>query len=212
MVELVIATSNFGKAREIKEALKDFKDLKIEVKTLKDFPFLLPPQETGKTFFDNALLKAIYYAKKLKKICLADDSGLEVEVLNGAPGIYSSRFAGEEGNDIKNIQKLLQLLKEIPLEKRKARFVCIIVVATPEGDYIKAEGVWEGLIGFEPRGTLGFGYDPIFLVPEYNYQKTAAELPLEIKNKLSHRGKALENLKKFLPDFLKKYAYRKEFD
>lgn len=206
MVELVIATSNLGKVREIREVLKDFK---ILIRTLKDYPFVSPPEETGKTFFENALLKAKYYAENLKKVCLADDSGLEVEALDGAPGIYSSRFAGEEGNDQKNIQKLLKLLNGVPLEKRKARFVCVTVVATPEGDYIKAEGVWEGLIGFEPKGSLGFGYDPVFLVPEYNYQKTAAELPLEIKNKLSHRGKALENLKKLLPDFLKKYEFRR---
>lgn len=206
MIELVIATSNLGKAKEIKEALKD---LEVLVKTLKEFSSLYPPEETGKNFFENALLKAKYYANNLKKICLADDSGLEVEALNGAPGIYSSRFAGEEGNDKKNIQKLLKLLENVPLEKRKARFVCVMVVATPEGDYIKSEGMWEGLVGFEPRGSLGFGYDPVFLVPEYNYQKTAAELPLEIKNKLSHRGKALENLKKILPDFLKKYESKK---
>lgn len=201
MVELVIATSNWGKAKEIKEALRD---LNLEIKTLKDFPFIFPPEETGKTFLENALLKARYYAEKLKRICLADDSGLEVEILNGAPGIYSSRFAGEEGNDEKNIKKLLSLLKDVPLEKRKARFVCLMVVVTPKGDYIKAEGIWEGLIGFEPRGIFGFGYDPIFLVPEYNYQKTAAELPLEIKNKFSHRGKALAKIKEILPDFLKK--------
>ncbi len=206
MFELVIATSNLGKAREIKEALRN---LELLIKTLKDFPSLPPPEETGKTFFENALIKAKYYARKLKKICLADDSGLEVEALNGAPGIYSSRFAGEEGNDKKNIQKLLKLLEKVPLEKRKARFVCVMVVASPEGDYIKAEGIWEGLIGFEPKGNLGFGYDPIFLVPEYNYQKTAAELSLEIKNKLSHRGKALENLKKFLFDFLKKHELKR---
>jgi XTP/dITP diphosphohydrolase len=197
---LLIATSNMGKAKEISEALKDFD---FEIKTLKDFPNIIPPQETGNTFFENAYLKAKYYAEKTGLLSLADDSGLEVDILNGAPGIYSSRFAGENASDEENNKKLLELLKNVPLEKRKARFVCVIVVYHPSGKYIKSEGIWEGLIGFEPRGSYGFGYDPIFLVPEYNYKKTAAELPIEEKNKLSHRGKALAKLKDILTEFLK---------
>ncbi|AEH23237.1 Nucleoside-triphosphatase rdgB [Thermodesulfobacterium geofontis OPF15] len=197
---LLIATSNMGKAKEISEALKDFD---FEIKTLKDFPNITPPQETGNTFFENAYLKAKYYAEKTGLLSLADDSGLEVDILNGAPGIYSSRFAGENASDEENNKKLLELLKNVPLEKRKARFVCVIVVYHPSGKYIKSEGIWEGLIGFEPRGSYGFGYDPIFLVPEYNYKKTAAELPIEEKNKLSHRGKALAKLKDILTEFLK---------
>jgi len=197
---LLIATSNMGKVREISEALRDFD---LEIKTLKDYCEINPPEETGKTFFENAYLKAKYYTEKTGLMCLADDSGLEVDILNGAPGIYSSRFAGENATDEENNKKLLALLQGIPLEKRKARFVCIIVVYHPSGKYIKTEGTWEGLIGFEPKGSHGFGYDPIFLVPEYNYEKTAAELPIEEKNKLSHRGKALEALKKTFSDFLK---------
>uniref|UniRef100_A0A7V5XH76 dITP/XTP pyrophosphatase n=1 Tax=Thermodesulfobacterium geofontis TaxID=1295609 RepID=A0A7V5XH76_9BACT len=197
---LFIATSNMGKAKEISEALKDFN---FEIKTLKDSPSITPPQEIGKTFFENAYLKAKYYAEKTGLLSLADDSGLEVDILNGAPGIYSSRFAGENATDEENNKKLLELLKNIPLEKRKARFVCVIVVYHPSGKYIKSEATWEGLIGFEPRGSHGFGYDPIFLVPEYNYEKTAAELPIEEKNKLSHRGKAIAKLKNFLTEFLK---------
>jgi XTP/dITP diphosphohydrolase len=197
---LLIATSNMGKAKEISEALKDFD---FEIKTLKDFLNITPPQETGNTFFENAYLKAKYYAEKTGLLSLADDSGLEVDILNGAPGIYSSRFAGENASDEENNKKLLELLKNVPLEKRKARFVCVIVVYHPSGKYIKSEGIWEGLIGFEPRGSYGFGYDPIFLVPEYNYKKTAAELPIEEKNKLSHRGKALAKLKDILTEFLK---------
>jgi len=197
---LLIATSNMGKAKEISEALKNFN---LEIKTLKDFPNIAPPQETGNTFFENAYLKAKYYAEKTGLLSLADDSGLEVDILNGAPGIYSSRFAGENASDEENNKKLLELLKNVPLEKRKARFVCVIVVYHPSGKYIKSEGIWEGLIGFEPRGSYGFGYDPIFLVPEYNYKKTAAELPIEEKNKLSHRGKALVKLKDILAEFLK---------
>jgi XTP/dITP diphosphohydrolase len=197
---LLIATSNMGKAKEISEALKNFN---LEIKTLKDFPNIAPPQETGNTFFENAYLKAKYYAEKTGLLSLADDSGLEVDILNGAPGIYSSRFAGENASDEENNKKLLELLKDVPLEKRKARFVCVIVVYHPSGKYIKSEGIWEGLIGFEPRGSYGFGYDPIFLVPEYNYKKTVAELPIEEKNKLSHRGKALAKLKDVLAEFLK---------
>ena len=197
---LLIATSNMGKVREISEALRDFD---LEIKTLKDYCEINPPEETGKTFFENAYLKAKYYTEKTGLMCLADDSGLEVDILNGAPGIYSSRFAGENATDEENNKKLLALLQGIPLEKRKARFVCVIVVYHPSGKYIKTEGTWEGLIGFEPKGSHGFGYDPIFLVPEYNYEKTAAELPIEEKSRLSHRGRALEALKKIFPDFLK---------
>lgn len=197
---LLIATSNMGKAKEINEALKG---LSLKIKTLKDFHGIELPEETGKTFFENAYLKAKYWAEKTGLMCLADDSGLEVEVLNGAPGIYSSRFAGENATDEENNRKLLELLQGIPLEKRKARFVCVIVVYHPSGKYITTEGTWEGLIGFEPKGSYGFGYDPLFLIPEYNYQKTAAELPLEEKNKISHRGKALAKLKEIFPNFLK---------
>ena len=197
---LLIATSNLNKAKEISEALKDFS---LEIKTLKDFCEIKPPEETGKTFFENAYLKAKYYAKKTGLMCLADDSGLEVDILNKAPGIYSSRFAGENATDEENNEKLLELLKGVPLEKRRARFVCVIIVYHPIGKYIKTEGIWEGFIGFKPKGSHGFGYDPIFLVPEYDYQKTAAELPIEEKNKISHRGKALAKLKEIFPEFLK---------
>ncbi|MFN3505546.1 MAG: XTP/dITP diphosphatase [Caldimicrobium sp.] len=197
---LLIATTNPGKIREISESLSD---LNFEIKSLKDFPEITPPEETGLTFFQNALLKAKYYAEKTGFMTLADDSGLEVEALGGKPGIYSSRFAGEKATDEDNIKKLLALMKEIPEEKRTARFVCAIVCYHPSGQYIYAEGIWEGKIAFTPRGNLGFGYDPIFLVKEFNYEKTAAELPLEIKNKLSHRGKAISELKNKLLEFVK---------
>lgn len=197
---LLIATSNRGKVKEISEFLKDFS---LELKTLQDFCKIEPPKEIGKTFFENAYIKAKYWAEKTGLMCLADDSGLEVEILNNAPGVYSSRFAGEKATDEENNRKLLELLKGIPLEKRKARFVCVIVVYHPSKKFITAEGFWEGLIGFEPRGSYGFGYDPIFLVPEYSYKKTAAELMPEEKNKISHRGKALVKLKEILHDFLK---------
>ncbi len=196
---LLIATTNEGKIREIKEMLKD---LNLEIKTLRDFPEISPPEETGKTFFENALLKAKYYAEKTGLLSLADDSGLEVEALNGAPGVLSSRFSGPDATDEKNNQKLLELLKDLPLEKRGARFVCVMVCYHPSGKYISAEGIWEGLIALSPKGNFGFGYDPLFLVKEYNYEKTAAELPPEIKNQLSHRGKALRTLREKLMEFI----------
>lgn len=196
---LLIASSNKGKIREISDILKNFN---LEIKTLEDFPEIKPPEETGKSFFENAFLKAKYYAEKTGLLCLADDSGLEVEALNGAPGIYSSRFAGPSATDEENNKKLLEELKNVPLEKRKARFVCVIIIYHPSGKYIKAEGIWEGKIALEPKGDKGFGYDPLFLVPEYNFKKTVAELSLEEKNKLSHRARALKNLLKILPQFL----------
>lgn len=199
---LLIATKNWGKVKEIAQMLQDL-GLDLEIKTLKDFPEIESPPETGKTFFENALIKAKYYAEKTGFLVLADDSGLEVDALNGAPGVYSSRFAGPDATDEKNNQKLLELLKDVPLEKRTARFVCVMVCYHPSGKYLKTEGTWEGRIAFSPRGNYGFGYDPIFLVKELNYEKTAAELPIEVKNQLSHRGKALKALKERLPEFLK---------
>jgi len=199
---LLIATKNLGKVKEIVQMLQDL-GLDLEIKTLKDFPEIEAPPETGKTFFENALIKAKYYAEKTGLLVLADDSGLEVDALNGAPGVYSSRFAGPDATDEKNNQKLLELLKDVPLEKRTARFVCVMVCYHPSGKYLKTEGTWEGRIAFSPRGNYGFGYDPIFLVKELNYEKTAAELPIEVKNQLSHRGKALKALKEKFPEFLK---------
>ncbi|MFN3567414.1 MAG: XTP/dITP diphosphatase [Caldimicrobium sp.] len=199
-IVLLLATTNQGKIREISEVLSD---LNFAIKSLHDFPNLIPPVEAGSTFFQNALLKAKYYAEKTGLISLADDSGLVVDALGGQPGIYSSRFAGEKATDEENIKKLLELMKDIPDEKRTARFVCVIVCYHPSGKYIYTEGIWEGKIAFSPKGNLGFGYDPIFLVKEFNFEKTAAELPLEEKNKLSHRGKALKDLKNKLLEFLK---------
>lgn len=197
--DLLIATTNLGKMQEIRETLKD---LELEIKSLKDFPEIEPPLETGKTFFENALLKARYYAEKTGLLALADDSGLEVLALGGAPGIHSARFAGSDATDEKNYLKLLELMKDLPEEKRTARFVCVMVCYHPSGQYITGEGIWEGKISFAPRGEYGFGYDPVFLVKEFNFEKTAAELPLEIKNQLSHRAKALKELKRKLPQFL----------
>lgn len=197
---LLIGTTNKGKVREIAEELRE---LPLIIKDLSEFPDISPPEETGKSFFENALLKARYYAEKTGFLTLADDSGLEVEALGGAPGIYSARFAGPSATDEQNYTKLLNLLKGLPREKRKARFVCVMVCYHPSGQLIWSEGVWEGLIAEEPRGNYGFGYDPVFLVKEFNYEKTAGELPLQVKNQLSHRAKALKSLKEKLRDFLK---------
>jgi len=196
---LLIGTKNQGKIKEIKEALKE---LPFVIKSLKDFPYLPTPEESGKTFLENALIKAKFYAENTGLLTLADDSGLEVYALGGAPGIYSSRFAGPEATDEENYKKLLELLKDTPPEKRKARFVCVMVCYHPTGKYIYTEGVWEGRIALEPKGSQGFGYDPVFLVEEFNYEKTVAELPSELKNQLSHRAKALRSLKEKLPSFL----------
>ncbi|OAG27643.1 XTP/dITP diphosphatase [Thermodesulfatator autotrophicus] len=195
---LVLATRNPGKVKEIKAYLED---LPVEVKSLADFPGTPEVEETGKTFFENAFKKAKEIAEATGHLALADDSGLEVDALGGAPGVYSARYAGTHGDDQKNIEKLLQELEGVPLDKRTARFKCVMVVYHPSGKWFSAEGVWEGLISLEPRGEKGFGYDPIFLIPELG--KTAAELPIEEKNKLSHRGKALAEVKAKLPSFLK---------
>lgn len=197
---LLIGTTNKGKIREITEVLKD---IELEIKSLEDYPNIPPPLETGNTFLENALIKAKYYAEHTGLLTLADDSGLEVDVLNGAPGILSARFAGPGATDEDNIKKLLSLLKDVPEEKRQARFVCVLVCYHPTGRFIYTEGFWEGRISLQPRGSFGFGYDPVFLVSDFSFQKTAAELPLEIKNQLSHRAKALKDLKEKLPFFLK---------
>ncbi len=194
---LVLATRNSGKVKELKALLSD---VDLEVKSLADFPEAPKVEETGKTFFENAFQKAREIALATGHLTMADDSGLEVDALGGAPGIYSARYAGDSATDEENIQKLLEELKDTPLEKRTARFRCVIVVFHPSGHWFKAEGVWEGLIAPRPRGEGGFGYDPVFLIPELG--KTAAEIPLELKNKLSHRARALAEMKYKLPSFL----------
>ena len=197
---ILIATTNEGKAKEIANM---FSPYNFNIKTLKDFPDIVPPEETGKTFFENAFIKAKYYAEKTGLLSLADDSGLEVDALNGAPGVNSAIFAGKNATDEENNKKLLKLLENVPDEKRTARFVCVLVLYHPSGKYIVSKGIWEGRIATSPRGHYGFGYDPLFLVKELDYKKTAAELPPEEKNKLSHRAKALKGILEKLPEFLK---------
>lgn len=187
---IVIATGNAGKAAEFKEI---FGAKGYQVKTLLDYPELPEVEETGKTFEENARLKAETIAAILQQPVLADDSGLIVDALGGMPGIYSARFAGEPKSDAANNAKLLHELTDVPKEKRTARFHCTLVFAAPHKESLVVEGEWEGIIGTIPQGENGFGYDPLFYVPEEG--KTSAELPRELKNKISHRGRAVEKLK-----------------
>lgn len=190
MKRLVVATKNPGKAREMAEILAD---LPYEVVSLSDYPDTPEVEETGSTFVENAIIKARAYAKYTGELTLADDSGLEVDALNGAPGILSSRFAP---TDAERISKLLDLMKEIPSDKRTARFRCAVAIVDPAGDVKTCEGEIEGSIAYEPHGSNGFGYDPVFVVTELG--KHMAELDSDDKNAISHRGRALAEAKKLL--------------
>lgn len=192
-LDLVIATRNEKKRREIEGLLKG---LGAKVRSLSDFPGTPEVKEGSESFKENAAIKAIEVAKFTGKMALADDSGLEVEVLCGEPGVHSARFAGEEQDDRANIEKLLRLMEGVPMERRKARFRCCIAIAKPEGLVKVVEGTCRGLISLQPRGSYGFGYDPVFIIPEHN--QTFAELGPEIKNRISHRARALKKAKKIL--------------
>lgn len=184
---LVLATKNKGKLKELVDLLSP---LNIRVASLADYPLgKLEMVEDGETFLENAIKKATTIASLTGNIALADDSGLEVDFLNNAPGVHSARFAGEPSDDRANNKKLLQLMNGVPWEKRTARFRCVVVIATPEGKTFISEGTCEGIITTEERGDGGFGYDPLFYLPAHN--KTFAELEPSVKNKISHRGKAL---------------------
>lgn len=188
-MKIVLATRNENKFREVKQFLEPHG---IEVVSLNEFPDFPEIEETGETFKDNATKKATEACMFTGMTALADDSGLEVDSLNGLPGIYSARFAGENKSDEDNNNKLLELLEGLPENQRKARFKCVMAVATTECFVYTTEGVCEGVIAEEPRGEGGFGYDPIFYLPEY--EKTFAELDLETKNKISHRARALNGV------------------
>ncbi|WP_086312981.1 ribonuclease PH [Enterococcus sp. 7F3_DIV0205] len=195
---IVIATRNPGKAKEFKRI---FAEKGYSVKTLLDYPELPDVEETGKTFEENARLKAETIASILKQPVLADDSGLIVDALDGMPGIFSARFAGEPTNNAANNAKLLHELTGVPQEKRTATFHCTLVFAAPDKNSLVVEGDWAGEIGTIPRGDHGFGYDPLFFIPEE--QKTAAELSDDRKNEISHRGKAVAKLKDQWENWLK---------
>lgn len=193
MPRLVLASRNEGKVKEIKMLLAG---LPWEIFSLSEFPAVPEVEEDGATFRENALKKASVVAKTLKMWALADDSGLEVDYLNGAPGVYSARFAGEHGDDVKNIEKLLTLLNGVPWAQRTARFCSALAFVSPEGDAWTTEGTCEGIIALAPRGEGGFGYDPVFYLPEYDL--TMAEIPEEKKNQISHRAVAMEKFRNYL--------------
>lgn len=194
-IDLVIASKNKYKIREIKELLAD---LAIDVKAIEEVMDLPEIIEDEPTFKANAIKKAVETAKATGCLTLADDSGLEVEYLNGEPGVLSSRYSGIAGDDQLNNKKLLHKLIDVPWEKRDAWFKCVIALATPDGDVDICEGKCSGKIGYHEKGEFGFGYDPLFVIPEYN--KTFAEINPELKNTISHRAKALSQLKKKLSE------------
>lgn len=187
---IVLASSNPGKVREINQM---FGGLHLSVVPQSDFK-VIDAEETGLTFIENALIKARNATRHTGLPAIADDSGIEVDYLNGAPGIYSARYAGKNASDEQNLRKLLDDLVGIPEAERTARFQCLMVYLRHEFDPtpIICQGTWEGRILLEARGANGFGYDPIFFVPTHNC--SSAELPPEVKNKLSHRGQALRKL------------------
>lgn len=195
-MKVVLATRNQGKVRELEAMLAGIEGIKVL--SFQDFPEMPDVVENGQTFEENAVKKAREVAEYTNLVAVADDSGLEVDYLNGAPGVYSARFAGENKNDTENNHKLLRLLHGLPMEQRKARFRCVIAIATPWGDIYTTEGNCEGFIGYEMAGDKGFGYDPLFYLPEYD--KTFAQLDLEVKNRISHRARALEKAKSILLD------------
>lgn len=193
MKRILFASRNRGKVSEIKAMLKD---IGVTLLSLDDYPDLPEVCEDGDSFLENALLKARAIARLTGEPVLADDSGLEVAALGGAPGIYSSRYAGEDANDAENIRKLLDELREVSAAERKAAFRCVLVLCQPDGSYRSFEGRWEGRITEEPFGRGGFGYDPVFFLPDRGV--TVAELPAEIKNRISHRAQAFGELKAWL--------------
>lgn len=195
MKKIIFATGNEGKMREVRMILQD---LGVEILSLKEAGIAADVEENGTTFEENAVIKATEIMKMCGEIVLADDSGLEVDALNKEPGIYSARYMGHDTSyHIKN-KSLIDRLEGKSGEERNARFVCVIAAAFPDGRVFITRGTMEGQIGYEERGENGFGYDPIFYLPEYGCY--SAELPLEEKNKLSHRGKALRLMKEKLKE------------
>ena len=192
----LIATHNMKKRDELYRILSP---LGIDVKTAEQAGVeITDVDETGETFYENALLKAQSGCRESGMPCVADDSGLAVDYLVGAPGVYSARFAGEHGNDEKNNQKLLKLLSDLPVEERTAKFVSVVCCVFPNGDIISARGECKGYIGFEPIGDGGFGYDPLFMVGD----KSFAQLSPAEKDALSHRGNALRLISEKLKEYM----------
>lgn len=191
--KIIFATGNQGKMKEIKSVFSDFDG---EILSMKEAGIFLDIEENGTSFEENALIKAKAIWERTGAIVLADDSGLEVDYLNKEPGIYSARYLGEDTPyEVKN-RNIIERLAGVPKEQRSARFVCAIAAVLPNGSTKVVKKTIEGYIGYEEKGENGFGYDPIFVVPEYG--KTTAELTMEEKNVISHRGKALRSMKEEL--------------
>lgn len=194
--ELLLATNNSKKLTEIRAILGEL--IPGRILCAADFPDVEEPEETGTTFEENARLKADHYTRATGIPALADDSGLVVDSLDGRPGVYSARYAS---TDAERIARLLREMEGVEPHQRTARFVCAICLALPDGTYIEERGTLEGSIGFSPKGTFGFGYDPVFLVR--GTDNTLAEISAETKNEISHRGTALTALRKRLADLVK---------
>lgn len=190
MKQIVVASTNKHKIKEIAAIMQPHG---YQIKSLLDYPDIPDVKETGATFEENAILKATTIATHLNQPVLADDSGIEVDALNGMPGVLSARWAGSQKNDQANLELLLSQLTDVPTERRTARYVCVAAYAEPEGKVLSARGEWEGVVASEPRGTNGFGYDPIFHIPYLN--KRVAELTPDEKGTFSHRVIAFSALK-----------------
>ena len=185
MTTLLLATNNKGKVEEFRQLLKG---MCKQIVSLSEAGVSNVVEESGASFEENALIKAVAYARQTGMMALADDSGLEVDALGGEPGIKSARYAGADASDEDRVRFLLSRLANVPVERRGARFRCVIALATPDGRTATCDGACEGVIALEPKGTHGFGYDPVFYFPQFG--KTMAELTPEEKAKVSHRGRA----------------------
>ncbi|KPL60848.1 XTP/dITP diphosphatase [Rossellomorea vietnamensis] len=194
---VIIATKNRGKAKEFQHM---FAPYGYEVQTLLDLPHIEDVEETGETFEENAILKAETVAKELGELVIADDSGLSIDALEGRPGVYSARYAGEEKSDEANMEKALGELESVEEADRTARFYCVLAIAGPDMETKTVTGTCEGMILRDKRGTNGFGYDPIFFVPSLG--KTMAELTQDEKSQISHRGNALKKLGNVISDLV----------
>lgn len=198
-IELVVATKNKKKLIEIKEILKKYH---LKITSLADYSYTPRVVENGKTFQENAIKKAVKIAHFTGKLTLGEDSGLCIDALGGAPGVYSARFAGKDKSDDKNNLKVLSLMQGLPRNKRKAWYVCAVAIADENGLIGVVEGKCFGIIGFEPKGSSGFGYDPLFVITKY--KKTFAQLGEAIKHKMSHRYHALEKARFIIKKYIEK--------
>ncbi|MCK4397260.1 RdgB/HAM1 family non-canonical purine NTP pyrophosphatase [candidate division WOR-3 bacterium] len=198
MIDLVLGTRNIDKISEIQQLLGKLSVRILTFKNIEDLPIV---KEDGRSLYENALKKATIISSWTKKLTLSDDSGLEVDVLGKKPGVLSARFSGKNATYEKNNKRLLSLLSGFPMEKRTATFRCVMVLSFPDGRVEQFEGILDGKITTSGKGNYGFGYDPIFFVPELG--KTLAELNTEQKNKISHRGKALKKVYRFLKNYIR---------